>query len=66
MSNQYSNEIRTTVNDDLEYGSRLLMDIGEPLDYGVRRYAYVEFRKEGDGDTVAGLRINTREQTDFP
>ena len=66
MSNQYSNEIRTTVSDDLEYGSRLLMDIGEPLDYGVRRYAYVEFRKEGTGDTVAGLRINTREQTDFP
>ena len=66
MSNQYSNEHRTTVSDDLEYGSRLLMDIGEPLDYGVRRYAYVEFRKEGTGDTVAGLRINTREQTDFP
>lgn len=66
MLNQYSNEHRTTLNDDLEYGSRLLMDIGEPLDYGVRRYCYVEFRKEGDGDTVAGLRINTREQTDFP
>ena len=66
MTNQYSNEHRTTANDDLEYGSRLLMDIGEPLDYGVRRYAYVEFRKEGTGDTVAGLRINTREQTDFP
>ena len=66
MTNQYSNEIRTTVTDDLEYGSRLLMDIGEPLDYGVRRYCYVEFRKEGTGDTVAGLRINTREQTDFP
>ena len=66
MANQYSNEHRTTLNDDLEYGSRLLMDIGEPLDYGVRRYAYVEFRKEGTGDTVAGLRINTREQTDFP
>ena len=66
MTNQYSNEIRTTGTDDLEYGSRLLMDIGEPLDYGVRRYCYVEFRKEGTGDTVAGLRINTREQTDFP
>ena len=66
MLNQYSNEHRTTLDDDLEYGSRLLMDIGEPLDYGVRRYCYVEFRKEGDGDTVAGLRINTREQTDFP
>ena len=66
MLNQYSNEHRATLNDDLEYGSRLLMDIGEPLDYGVRRYAYVEFRKEGTGDTVAGLRINTREQTDFP
>lgn len=66
MLNNYSNEIRTTESDDLEYGSRLLMDIGEPLDYGVRRYAYVEFRKEGEGDTVAGLRINTREQTDFP
>ena len=66
MINQYSNEHRTTLNDDLEYGSRLLMDIGEPLDYGVRRYCYVEFRKEGTGDTVAGLRINTREQTDFP
>ena len=66
MTNQYSNEHRTTLNDDLEYGSRLLMDIGEPLDYGVRRYAYVEFRKEGTGDTVAGMRINTREQTDFP
>lgn len=66
MINQYSNEHRTTSDDDLEYGSRLLMDIGEPLDYGVRRYAYVEFRKEGTGDTVAGLRINTREQTDFP
>ena len=66
MLDNYSNEIRTTVSDDLEYGSRLLMDIGEPLDYGTRRYCYVEFRKEGDGDTVAGLRINTREQTDFP
>lgn len=66
MLDNYSNEIRTTVSDDLEYGSRLLLDIGEPLDYGVRRYAYVEFRKEGTGDTVAGLRINTREQTDFP
>lgn len=65
MGSEYSNVHSTYINDDLEYGSRLLMDIGEPLDYGTRRYCYVEFRGIGSG-SVAGLRINTREQTDFP
>lgn len=66
MGSNYSNEHRTTQGDDLEYGERLLINLGEPLDYGVRRYAYIEFRKEGAGDNRAGIRINTREQTDFP
>jgi len=65
MGTRYSNAHTAYQNDDLEYGSRLLIDIGEPLDYGTRRYCYIEFRGLGSG-SFAGIRINTREQTDFP
>lgn len=61
----YSNEVRTSSSTPgVEYGQVLTLDLGEPLDYGATRFAYVEFRKEGISGSL-GIRINTREQTDF-
>ncbi|ARQ07279.1 Prophage endopeptidase tail [Macrococcoides canis] len=63
---KYSTEARITssdVREGIEYGTPLIYDLGEPLDYSSTRFIYVEFRLEGTG--TGGIRINTREQTDF-
>lgn len=60
-------ETRNNVSEDgLNYDKVLVLDMGEPLDYGAKQLVYVEFRCTGGADTLGGIRVGSVEQTDFP
>lgn len=60
-------ETRENINDSgLDYDKVLVLDMGEPLDYGAKQMVYVDFRTEGTASVIGGIRVGSVELTDFP
>lgn len=60
-------ETRQNIQDEgLNYDKVLVLDLGEPLDYGAKQMVYVDFRTEGGSNATGGIRVGSVELTDFP
>src|SRR5699024_9957463 len=69
-SDTYSRQARETRDniqeEGLNYDKVLVLDMGEPLDYGAKQMVYVDFRTEGGSNATGGIRVGSVELTDFP